>query len=198
MENITTLPVLSYKTSLCREADTRDCSIDTQNRVRKEIFVCRSPILVCQSSTQPNNFCLYRICVALRLILSVDTNATHSPKAKKVESVARVSNLYWILCVCHLSVNVLAMYRAHRPFASAPLHFRVQKLKMVFCGHSVLERTLSYETCWHARRNGFVAPFVLLVQIIVTTMMHTHEHKINDDCHSFLPSASWEEQQHCL
>ena len=59
----------------------------------------------------------------LRLILSQDTNATQSPKAKKVEEcVARAFRFSsWVLCVRRLSTYVCAMYRAQRPVVFAPL-----------------------------------------------------------------------------
>jgi hypothetical protein len=44
-----------------------------------------------------------------------------APKIKKSNVLLVCLNLFWTLCVCHVSVYVFAMYRAHRPFASAPL-----------------------------------------------------------------------------
>jgi len=57
----------------------------------------------------------------LRLNLSVDTNATHSPKTTKVEWIARAPLFVWILCVSFLNINVFDMYGVQTPVVSVPL-----------------------------------------------------------------------------
>ncbi len=63
----------------------------------------------------------FGVLILVRLNLSVDTNATHSPKTKKVECIALAPLFVWILCVSFLNINVFDMYGVQTPVVSAPL-----------------------------------------------------------------------------